>query len=307
MITRSTRIWTALLLGLCISMVMPPSAFGSQSGNDRPKPQETERTEAQRRDIAKRIVEARLERLRAEQASLEATLAAIEAGQPLEQLRIPDQRWRDEREDPDGRRDSDRDGDRDRGDRRDDDAAGDRFTDAQVLEFIAEVYPEWMPRIRELQERDPEALRGLIRERRPRLIELMIERRENPDVFEARQSIVRSEMRLRRAAWQFARAENNATREEAEAQLEIVLSEQFDQRIELARAELRGVEREVATKQKSIEEAIANRDELIAERKADLLRAIRDRRPPQPGRDGADRPGRPDDRGGPRPGGPPRR
>ncbi|XOV74472.1 MAG: hypothetical protein ACFHWZ_13200 [Phycisphaerales bacterium] len=86
-----------------------------------------------------------------------------------------------------------------------------------------------------------------------------------------------------------------------------MLSEQFDQRIELARAELRGVEREAATKQESIEEAIANRDVLIAERKADLLRAIRDRRPPQPGRDGADRPGRPDDRSGPRPGGPPRR
>ncbi|XOV74473.1 MAG: hypothetical protein ACFHWZ_13205 [Phycisphaerales bacterium] len=198
MITRSTRIWTALLLGLCISMVMPTSAFGSQSGNDRPKPQEIERTEAQRREIAKRIVEARLERLRAERASLEATLAAIEAGQPLEQLRIPDQRWRGEREDPDGRRDWNRNDDGDRGDRRDDDAAGDSFTDDQVLEFIAEVYPEWMPRIRELQERDPEALQGLIRERRPRLIELMIERRENPDVFEARQSIVRSEMRLRR-------------------------------------------------------------------------------------------------------------
>ncbi len=94
-----------------------------------------------------------------------------------------------------------------------------------------------MPRIRELQGRTGGA-QGLIRERRPRLIELMIERRENPDVFEARQAS--SDPRCASArAWQFARAENDAR---GQAQVEIVLSEQFDQRIELAQAEARGVE-----------------------------------------------------------------
>lgn len=306
MTTRSTSIWTALLLGICVSVV-PASASGTHPGDDAPKPQETQRNDAQRREMAKRMVQARLERLRAEQASLEATLAAIEAGQPLDQLRIPDARWRDDRRDWDRDHDRDRDRDGERDEDRDRDDPGEEFTDTQIIEFIAEVYPEWMDRLTQLRERDPEALRRLIRERRPRLVELMIERRDNPEVFEVRQRIARSEMTLRRAAWAFARADTDLERTEAEAELETILAEQFDLRIELARVELRDIEEEASEKRARLEDSIARRDELIAERKADLLRAIRERRPPQPGRDGADRPGRPEDGGRPRPDGPPRR
>lgn len=302
MIKRKTSLWAALLLGVCVG-VCSPDVAASQPGDDGAKPQETERPESQRREIAKRMVEARLERLRAEQASLEATLAAIEAGQPLDQLRIPDGRWQNDRADRDDRRDRGRaDGQDPDGDR-----SQEEFTDAQVLAFIAEVYPEWMPRIEQLRERDPEALRRMIGERRPRLIELMVERRENPEIFEVRRRIARSEMSLRRAAWAFARASSDAERQEAEAELEAVLSDQFDLRIELQRAELQNIEEQASSKQEELEAAITNREQLIAERKADLLRAIEDRRPPFPGRDAAGRPGRPGDRDRPRPDGPLRR
>ena len=298
--TSKTNILT-ILISAVILTAMPSGALAYQAGDDQPTRPAVERSESQRREMAKRMIEARLERIRAEQASLEATLAAIESGQPLEQLRLPEPQRRGDWAGRDDRRGPDAGPDRQR------DEAEPAFTDAQVLEFIAEVYPEWMGRINELKERDPEGLQRLLRERRPRLMELMIERRDNPEVFQVRQRIARSELGLRRAAWAFARAGTDSQRATAESELTSILESQFDLRVELARAELRSIQRAGAQKLAAIEETIAKRAELIAERKADLLQAIRDRRPPQPGRDGVDRPGRPGDRDRPRPEGPPRR
>jgi hypothetical protein len=102
-------------------------------------------------------------------------------------------------------------------------------------------------------------------------------------------------MRLRRAAWSFARADDPAQRTEAEQRLDEMLHEQFELRIELAQAELAEAEREAARIRSEIETTLARKLDMIAERKADLIRAIRERR----SRDGQ-REGRP----GNRPGGP---
>jgi hypothetical protein len=133
----------------------------------------------------------------------------------------------------------------------------------------------------------------------------MIERRDHPAVFEARQKFVRSEMMVRRVAWSLARADNAEERLEAEAKLETLIGEQFDLRIGVLEAELAEVETDAAQKRQEIAEARENRDAMIAERKADLIRAIRERRADprrdespgrrdRPGRPGPDRPDGPD-------------
>ncbi len=274
----------------------PGPADGSAGG-----PSEAER-ESAARERARRMIEARLERIRAEQASLEATLAAIEAGQPLQELRIPGPPERGPGAFPEGERPRE-DGDRER----DPAVPQEEFSDQQIEAFIAEVYPEWMEQIERIRERDPDALQKLLRDRRPRLVELMIERRDHPLVFEARQKFARSEMMIRRVAWSLARADSPEERQEAESKLESLIGEQFDLRIGVLEAELAEVESEASSKRREITEARENRDTLIAERKADLIRAIRERRP-DPRRDGSperrDRPSRP---GTDRPDGPPRR
>lgn len=283
---RSTRFIRRSLAPLAFTgmLLLAPAAGAMQSdaSGDDPKPTQEEREQAQR-ERARRVVAHRLERIRAEESRLEATLAAIDAGQPLEELDLSDPEARAERNRP--RPDQDRD----------DPGPDDEFTDEQIRAFIAEVYPEWVERMNELEKRDPEAVERMLRERRPRLVELMIERRDHPALFEVRQKIARSEMQIRRAAWSFARADTADERDEAEQALERLLSMQFDLRLDLSRAELAEAEAKVAEIGAQIKEALANRDQLIAERKADLLRAIRDRRSPREGRGRPDR----DDRSGP--------
>jgi len=248
-------------------------------------------TEADReriaRERARNAVELRLEAVRAEASRLEATLAAIDAGQPLSELRLPEPN-RGERPGP--RPDGDRQDDR----QRDQSTPGETFTDEQIRAFIAEVYPEWIERLEELENRDPEAVARMLDERRPRLVELMIERRDHPEIFEVRQKIARSEMQIRRAAWSYARADKDAEKQQAEQTLSRILQEQFELRLDLYRAELAEAQAEAQKISDRLDEALANRDQLLAERKADLLRAINDRRPPQSPRGG--RPGRGDDR-----------
>jgi hypothetical protein len=281
-LTRTIAIVASFLL---LNAVPVGIASGEPSRPVADSPTQSER-EAGQRERAKAIIEARLERLRAEEASLRATLAAIEAGQPLSELRLPGpprERRSEERE-------PQRDGDGpDRADRSDED-----FSDEQIRAFIAEVYPEWVERIDQLATQDPEALRRLLRERRPRLIELMIERRDHPAIFEARQRMARSEMMVRRAAWSVVRAEADAERAEAEARLTALLGEQFDSRLALMEAELSEIDAEADEKRREIAEARDARETLIAERKADLIRAIRDRRPDPRRSDRPNRPERPD-------------
>lgn len=276
---------TLLLPALLLALTMGTAAgiTVAQPKDENPVPTEADRDRIAR-ERARQAVIVRLERIRAEESRLQATLAAIDSGQPLSELRLPEP---SPRERPEPRLDTDRDDDRERG------TAGEDFTDEQVRQFIAEVYPEWVDRLKELEQRDPDAVARMLQERRPRLVELMIERRDHPEIFEVRQKIARSEMQLRRAAWSYARADEEAEKQQADASLSRILNEQFQLRLELYRAELAEAETEAQRIRQQIEEASANRETLIAERKADLLRAISERRPPQP-RGG--RPGRDDDR-----------
>lgn len=275
---------SVVLLALTLGSV--PSVSAAQPKDDAPVPTEADR-EKIARERARKAVESRLERLRAEEARLEATLAAIDAGQPLSELRLPEPNPRERQGTrPDGDRGDDRD--------RDQSSADESFTDEEIRAFIAEVYPEWIERLEELQKRDPDAYSRMLQERRPRLVELMVERRYHPGIFEVRQKIARSEMQIRRAAWSYARADEDTEKQQAEETLTRILVEQFELRLELYRAELTEAEAEAQQIRERLDEASANRDQLLADRKADLLRAINDRRPPQSPRDG--RPGRGGDR-----------
>lgn len=291
----------ALLFTLPVSTTIaappPPPAQPGPNGGSPGGPSDADR-DAEARDRARRMILARLARIRAEEASLEATLAAVEAGQPLHELRIPGRPDRGPEAGPDNERGL-REGDRER-----EAPLREDFSDEQIEAFIAEVYPEWIVQIEKIRERDPEALQKLLHDRRPRLVELMIERRDHPALFEARQKFARSEMMIRRVAWSMARAENPEERKQAEAKLDTLIGEQFDLRIGVLEAELAEVENDAAKKRKEIAEARENRDTMIAERKADLIRAIHERRPVPRGDDSpgrGDRPGRP---GSERPGGP---
>lgn len=271
------------LVATILGSIGPSVAFAAtQQDADRPVPTEADREQVAR-ERARKMVEARIERLKAEQARLEATLAAIDAGQSLSELRIPDAEPRSR---PRPRPDTDEDNPRP--------DAAEEFSDEEIKAFIAEVYPDWIERMNELERRDPEVVERMLRDRRPRLVELMIERRDHPEVFEVRQKIARSEMQIRRVAWSYARAQDDAEKQEAETSLSGILEEQFDLRLDLYRAEL--IEAEAAAEEirTRLNDALANREKLIAERKADLLKAIRDRRPPQ-----SPRGGRPDREGGP--------
>ncbi|MFG0294033.1 MAG: hypothetical protein ACF8MJ_12890 [Phycisphaerales bacterium JB050] len=291
----------ALLFALPVSTTVaaapPPPAQPRPTDGTVDGPPDAER-DAEARNHARRMIMARLERIRAEEASLEATLAAIEAGQPLHELRIPGRQDRGPEAGPDDERIR-RDGDRER-----EAPIREDFTDEQIEAFIAEVYPEWIAQIEKIRQHDPDALQKLLRDRRPRLVELMIERRDHPAVFEARQKFARSEMMIRRVAWSLARAENPEERQQAEAKLDTLIGEQFDLRIGVLEAELAEVETDAAKKRAEIAEARENRDTLIVERKADLIRAIRERRPGPRGDDSPGRGGRPGRPGPERPGGP---
>jgi len=276
--------WPRVLVAAMMLGIAGPDLAAATivQGSDSPNAIETDREQAAR-ERARSIVEARIERLRAEQARLEATLAAIDAGQSLSELQIPEV---EPRHRPRPRTEGDPDHSRV-------DSTED-FTDEEIKAFIAEVYPQWIERMNELERRDPEAVERMLHERRPRLVELMIERRDHPQVFEARQKIARSEMQIRRVAWSYARAEDDAEKQRAEASLTRILEEQFELRLDLYRAELADAEVAAGEIRTRLNDAIANRAKLIAERKADLLKAIRDRRPPQ-----TPRGGRPDREGGP--------
>ncbi len=225
----------ALLLALTICTAAGITV--AQPKYEPPVPTEADRDRFAR-ERAREAVAARLERIRAEESRLEATLAAIDSGQPLSELRLPEPSPRDR---PAPRPDADRDDDRDR----ERSTANEDFTDEQVRQFIAEVYPEWIERLKELEQRDPEAVARMLQERRPRLVELMIERRDHPEIFEVRQKIARSEMQLRRAAWSYARADEEAEKQQADASLSRILEEQFQLRLALYRAELAEAETEV--------------------------------------------------------------
>lgn len=275
---------------LAFAMVMTMSfgyAVQAQEGPGHPEP--PARNEVAERERAREAVRLRIERLKAEQARLEATLAAIDAGQPLSDLSLPQQTPGPRGGDPRQIRDRTADGADSVREREDE------FTDEQIRAFIAEVYPEWAQQMTELDERDPQALQRMLAERRPRLVELMRERRDHPEAFEVRQEIARSEMRLRRAAWSLARAETPEERAAAEARVDQFLSEQFDLRVKLARTELEEVENRASMLRRELETTLSRRLEMLTERKDDLLRAIRERRPGGPPRDGG-RPGPRDSR-----------
>lgn len=296
--TRQSRFTRhSIALGIALMLAAPFGLAHFSSGQidtqEKPAEQDQAEREKQERERAREALRNRLERVRAEQARLEATLAAIDAGQPLDQLNIPGPR---DGADPQRERPAPPPPPEDRPGLNN---GNGEFTDQEILAFISEVYPEWAQQMEMLRERNPEALDRMLADRRPRLIELMRERRDQPAVFEVRQRIARSEMRLRRAAWSFARADDPAQRTEAEQRLDEMLHEQFDLRIELAQAELAEAERETARIRAEIETTLARKLDMIAERKADLIRAIRERRSRDSQRE-SPREGRP----GNRPGGP---
>ncbi|MFM9957052.1 MAG: hypothetical protein ACKVZJ_03180 [Phycisphaerales bacterium] len=179
-------------------------------------------------------------------------------------------------------------------------AGGDAATEPprieEIIKFVEKERPEMAKRLRDLRERDPEALRVFMRDKGRQIARMMREESEQPELWKARRAVADSERASFQAAREARKAEGDAKGPESD-RLRTALRAQFDARAALAQQELAAAKQRVDRLSAQLEEAVKTRDAFLDERLKKALAGEELMQPPVPVPGGSGGPGR---EGGPR-------
>lgn len=173
----------------------------------------------------------------------------------------------------------------------------------RVMKFVEKNRPEMAKRLRELREKDPEALRTFLRDKGQQLFRMMRDEEAEPEMFAARRALGESERKSFDAARAARSMGDGAEKTKATERLREALRAQFDARVAITQLEIKGAKARTDVLAKKLDEAIGNRDSFLDERLKKALAGEELMDPPMP-----EGPGGPGGPGGPRgpdgPGGP---
>lgn len=141
----------------------------------------------------------------------------------------------------------------------------------RVMRFLETNRPELYRRLREAQERNPERFHEMIRERWPRIREMLAERTGERGRHDAAIGRMRElDGRIRDLAARTSESEGEA-RAAAEAELRAAIEEQFDLHAENARAEIEALQRRIGDLTERLDDATAGRATMVDDRMRELL------------------------------------
>jgi hypothetical protein len=151
----------------------------------------------------------------------------------------------------------------------------------QLMEFIREHFPERYKLLRRMRERNPELFQRRIAEAAPRVLELLLRMKENPELGELmiQQQRLEEELHERVDDYFLIAEEDDAEREELRAAVEDTVSQLVELRLQRRRMEIDALQHRLEEQRERLEEDWAARDEIAADEVRKLLRRrrVRDR------------------------------
>ncbi len=249
--------------------------------------EQSESSEAERRDDVRHFLERQLERVRREEAALQEALMNLEHGEPLAAVRRRAAAAMGERaeeraagnqiflfrrrpgEGPDA-------GPAPRGDRRDTPPDPD-----SLLAFGRELNPGMFERIDRLRRESPEEFEQAFSRLAPRLMRMLEEKRRNPESWERRLRM----WNLEREAWATARRARELpaeAQEPARARLIELGEEMFDLRLRSMLQHVDDLSNRLSRLRDEIAHSTSRRDELVRERVDEFMARASDPKAPGP-------------------------
>lgn len=169
------------------------------------------------------------------------------------------------------------------------------------MKFVEKNRPEMARRLRELREKDPEALRVFLRDKGPQIFRMMRDEAADPGLFAARKAMSEAERESFEAARAARAMGDGEEKNKAVERLRAALRAQFDARAAMAQLEIGGAKSRAEKLAKKLDEAVSKRDVFLDERLKKALAGDELMDPPMPPPPGGAGPGGREGPGGPRP------
>lgn len=140
-----------------------------------------------------------------------------------------------------------------------------------ILATLAELNPTLHKRLMQQKERNPRRFERQVRRLFPRLRELARLRHDDPEKWEIRAQLFRSEQRARFLARRATGALTDEEREVSTRQLREVVNQQFTLRQRMYELELQRAQARIAEQQQRLQDANSRRDEFVMTRVSQVL------------------------------------
>ncbi|UCG32049.1 MAG: OmpH family outer membrane protein [Phycisphaerales bacterium] len=137
----------------------------------------------------------------------------------------------------------------------------------QLMEFLEEHFPKRHRLLRRLQEHNPEAFEHRVSELAPRVLELLLRTREDPELGELLIEQQRLEEDLRELVREYRAldAEAEVAREGLKGQIEEIVARMVDIGLERREHEIAALERRLQRQREMLQEDLDNREQMVAE------------------------------------------
>lgn len=228
-------------------------------------------TQADERAALRERLARHIEDTRAKLDELERAVAALDRGEPVDDVRraVVEDRvgaWRERREERRGGREGrpQRPGQPAR------DAEPSPETIDRILDFTRRHNPDIADDLEALRETDPEAFRDKIAQIAPRLEHMMRKAQDRPEKFRIMSDFRESEHRAHELARRIADAEP-AVAEDLTVQLKDLIAQGFDARLRLNEIEIEEAREHLDSLASRADQWATDRDKMIQERTMDLI------------------------------------
>jgi hypothetical protein len=143
----------------------------------------------------------------------------------------------------------------------------------QLMEFLQEHFPKRHRLLRRLQEHNPRAFERRVAELAPRVLELLLRTREDPELGELLIEQQRLEEDLRELVREYrvSDAEAELAPESQRGQIEEIVARLVDIRLERREHEIAALERRLQRQREMLQEDLDNRELLVAEHVEEVL------------------------------------
>jgi len=147
----------------------------------------------------------------------------------------------------------------------------------QLMEFLQEHFPRRHRLLCRLRERNPDHFQKRLAEMAPRVLELLLRMKENPELGELllEQQRLEDELREQVGSYRALDEEDEAERQERRAGIEEIVSRLVEVRLQRREQEIASLERRLQEQKRGLEEDRENRAELVA----DEMERVLQRRP----------------------------
>ena len=158
----------------------------------------------------------------------------------------------------------------------------------QLMEFLEEHFPKRHRLLRRLQEHNPRAFERRVSELAPRVLELLLRTREDPELGELLIEQQRLEEDLRELVREYRALEDDAeaAREGLRSQIEEDVARLVDIGLERREHEIAALERRLQRQREVLQEDLDSRQQMVAERVEEVLKRGPGARRRHPGRGG---------------------